>query len=137
MLQFDQTELLFPFSMNYLLDAAAKMTSEEIQNVTRTFMKPECQPAGPPPYMDVSFIETGRLLLDMISYVLGYRTSEHVEGTMLVLLSVYSPGQPPARKFNFAKFIANKIHDQLRKVDRQGVFKYSSYIYHLFMYYQS
>ena len=135
MLHFDQTELLFPFSMNYLLDAAAKMTSEEIQNVTRTFMKPECQPARPPPYMDVSFTETGRLLLDMISYVLGYRTSEHVEGKMLVLLSVYSPGQPPARKFNFAKFIANKIHDQLSKVDRQGVFKYSSYIYHLFMYY--
>ena len=30
MLHFDQTELLFPFSMNYLLDTGAKMTSEEI-----------------------------------------------------------------------------------------------------------
>jgi hypothetical protein len=132
MLHFDQTELLFPFSMNYLLDTGAKMTSEEIQKVTRTFMRPECQPTGPPPYLDVHFTDVGRLLLDMIAYVLGYKTSEHVDETMLVLLAAYSPGQPPARKYNFAKFIANKIHDQLSKVDRQGVFKYSSYIYHLF-----
>jgi len=100
-------------------------------------MKPECQPTGPPPYLDVNFNDVGRLLLDMIAYVLGYRTSEHVDQTMLVLLAAYSPGQPPARKFNFAKFIANKIHDQLFKIDREGIFKYSSYIYHLFMYYQS
>ena len=73
----------------------------------------------------------------MIAYVLGYKNSEHVDRTMLVLLSVYSPHQPPARKYNFAKFIANKIHDQLSKVDRQGVFRYSAYIYHLFMYYHS
>lgn len=137
MLYFDQTELLFPFSMNYLLDTGTKMTSEEIQRVTRTFMRPECQPTGPPPYLDIHFTKVGRLLLDMISYVLGYSTSEHVDQTMLVLLAVYSPGQPPARKYNFAKFIANKIYDQLSKVDRQGVFRYSAYIYHLFMYYQT
>lgn len=73
----------------------------------------------------------------MISSVLGFKTSEHIDETMLVLLSAYSPGQPPSVKYNYAKFIANKIHDQLVKLDREGVFKYSSYIYHLFMYYQS
>jgi len=73
----------------------------------------------------------------MISYVLGFKTSEHVDETVMVLLSSFSQGQPPAIKYNYAKFIANKIHDQLIKLDREGVFKYSSYIYHLFMYYQS
>lgn len=37
MLNFSQTELLFPFSMNYLLDAGAKMTSEEIQKNHQDF----------------------------------------------------------------------------------------------------
>ena len=79
----------------------------------------------------------GKLLVDMISYALGFKTSEHVDETVLVLLSSFSQGQPPAIKYNYAKFIADKIHDQLIKLDRQGVFKYSSYIYPLFMYYQS
>ena len=73
----------------------------------------------------------------MISYVLGFTTSEHVDETVLVLLSSFTQGQPPAVKYNYAKFIANKIHDQLIRLDRQGVFKYSSYIYHFLMYYQS
>lgn len=137
MLHFDQTELLIPFSMSYLLETGEKMTSEEIQKVTRDFMRPECQTTEPPPYLGIHFNDVGKLLLDMIAYVLGYKTSEHVDKTMLVLLSAYSPRQPPARKYNFAKFIANKIHDQLSKVDRQGVFRYSDYIYHLFMYYHS
>ena len=58
--------------------------------------------------------------------------------TVLVLLFAYSPGQPPAVKYNYAKFIANKIHDQLLKLDREGVFQI---LFHtsitFFMYYQS
>jgi len=72
----------------------------------------------------------------MISYVLAFKTSEHIDETILALISSFTPGQPPAIKHNYAKFIANKIHDQLLNLDREGVFKYSSYIYHLFLYYQ-
>ena len=72
----------------------------------------------------------------MISYILGFKTSEYIDETTLVLLSIFTLGQPPAIKYNYAKFIANKIHDQLLNLDREGVFKYSSYIYHLFLYYQ-
>ena len=123
--------------MNYLLDAGTKLSSADIEKITKTFMRADRLPIGPPPFLYVHFNEVGRLLVDMISYVLGFKTSEHIDETMLVLLVAYSPGQPPAYKYNFSKFIANKIHDQLLKVDREGVFKYSSYIYHLFMYYQS
>lgn len=72
----------------------------------------------------------------MISFVLGFKTSDHIDETILVMISIFTPGQPPAVKYNYAKFIANKIHDQLLKLDREGTFKYSSYIYHLFLYYQ-
>lgn len=72
----------------------------------------------------------------MISYLLGFKISEHIDETIMVLLSAYSPGQPLAVKYNYAKFIANKIHNQLLRLDSEGIFKYSSYIYHLFMYYQ-
>ena len=73
----------------------------------------------------------------MISYVLGFKTSEYVDETILALISMFIPGHPPAIKFDFATFIANKIHDQFMNLEREGVFKYTSYIYHLFLYYQT
>jgi len=123
--------------MKYLLDEGSKLSSSEIARITKTFMRADCQPKEPPPFLYVHFNEVGKLLVDMISYVLGFKTSEHVDEIVLVLLSAYNPGQPPTVKYNYAKFIANKIHDQLIKLDREGVFKYSPYIYHMFMYYQS
>jgi len=137
MLNFKHTELLFPFSMNCLLDTGAKFSTADIQKISKTFMSADCQPTGPPPFLQVHFTKVGQLLIDMISYVPGYKTSEHVDETVLVFLAAYSPGQPPAYKYNFDKFIANKIHEKLYKVDREGIFKYSSYIYRMFLYYQS
>lgn len=137
MVNFKQTQLLVPFSMKFLLDEGPKLSSSEISRISKTFMRADRQPTEPPPFLYINFNEVGKLLVDMISSVLGFKTSEHVDEIVLVLLSAYSLGQPPAVKYNYSKFIANKMHDQLVKLDREGVFKYSSYIYHLFMYYQS
>lgn len=123
--------------MNNLLEEASWLPRPKIERIAKTFMKVDCQPKETPPFLYVHFNEVGKLLVDMISYVLGFKTSEHVDETVLVMLSSFSQGQPPAIKYNYAKFIANKIHDQLIKLDREGALKYSSYIYHLFMYYQS
>jgi len=135
MLNFKQTQLLVPLSMKFLLDEGPKLSSSEIAQIAKVFMRADHQPTGPPPFLYMDFNEVGKLLVDMISCVLAFKTSEHIDETILVMLSAYSPGQPPAVKYNYAKFISNKIHDQLMKLDREGVFKYSSYIYHLFMYY--
>ena len=136
MLKFKQTQLLVPLSMKFLLDEGPKLSSSEIARIAKVFMRADRQSTGPPPFLYVCFNEVGKLLVDMISYVLGFKTSEHIDHTILVLLSAFTLGQPPAVKYNYAKFISNKIHDQLLKLDREGVFKYSAYIYHLFMYYQ-
>ena len=99
-------------------------------------MQPDCQPRQPPPYLHVWFNETGRLLVDMISCILGFNTSEYVDETVLVLLSMFAPGQPPAVQYDYATFIADKIHEQFMNLERERVFKYTSYIYHLLLYYQ-
>jgi len=82
------------------------------------------------------FTETGRLILDMISFILGFKTSEYVDETILVTLSMFTTGQPPVVKFDYATFIANKIHAQFMNLEREGVFKYTYFIYHLLLYYQ-
>jgi len=71
----------------------------------------------------------------MIPYILGLNTNEFVDKTILVLLSMFAPGQPPA-VYAYATFVADKIHEQFMNLERERVFKYTSYIYHLLLYYQ-
>ena len=100
-------------------------------------MLPENQPKGPPPYGFAYFTELGKLILNMISFVMGFNTSEYVDHLTLVLLFIFTLGQPPVVKYDFASFIANKIHDQFMRLENDKVFKYSLVIYHLILYYQS
>jgi len=74
-------------------------------------MSPKHQPDGPPPYMQTFFTDMGQLIIDMISSIMGFNTSEFVDELTLVLLSIFTPGQPPAVKYDFTSYIADKIHD--------------------------
>lgn len=99
-------------------------------------MKLDRQPRKPPPFNQVYFNEAGVFITDAISYIFGFKTSEHIDETVLVLMSIFTPRQPPGVKYDYASFIANKIHEQFMNLDRERVFKYTSYIYHLLLYYQ-
>jgi len=66
--------------------------------------------------------------------IMGFNTNEYVDDITLFLLSIFTPGQPPTVKYDYATFIANKIHDQFMSLDREGVFKYTSFIYHFLLY---
>jgi len=123
--------------MGHLVDEGSKLSTVEIDQIAKLFMRPDLQPRESPPFCHVWFNEAGKFIIDMISYVLGFKTSEYVDETILVLMSMFILGHLPAIKFDFATFISNKIHDKFIKLDREGVFKYTSYISHLFLYYQT
>jgi len=123
--------------MGFLLEQASQLPNSEITHIAQMFMKPNCQPTSPPPYLHVLFTENGKLIVDMISFILGFNTSEYVDDITLVLLSIFTPGQPPTIKYDYATFIANKIHEQFINMDREGVFKYTSFIYHLLLYHHA
>ena len=136
MLQFKPTQPLVPLSMKQLLDQASKLCSTKVDRIAKMFMPPECYSRYTLPYLHSWFDETGRLVIDMISYILGFKTSEIVDETVLALMSMFTSGQPPAIKYDYASYIANKIHEQFMNLERERVFKYTSYIYHLLLYYQ-
>jgi hypothetical protein len=137
MLNYSSNRQLYPFTIDFLLDVGSRLSDQDIKIIARKFMKAECQPSGPPPFLYKDFNEVGQLLIDMLTSVLGLTTNEHVDTAVLVMLSAYSPGQIPEIKYNYARHIAIKIHDQLSRLKREGIFKYSSYIYHMFLYYQT
>ena len=92
MLHFKPIQPLAPLSMGYLLEQGSKLSTVEIGRIAKFFMRPDCQPREPPPFHHVWFNEAGRFIIDMISYVLGFKTSEYVDEITLVLISIFTPG---------------------------------------------
>ena len=90
-LQFQPGQALTPLSMGNLLEKLANLSQEELNRLCQTFMLPEHQPKGPPPYGYNFFTDVGRLILNMISSVMGFNTSEYVDQLTLVLLSIFTP----------------------------------------------
>jgi len=136
MIQFHSTEPLAPLSMGYLLEKASQLPTSEIRRIAQIFMLPKHQPKGPPPYLQTFFTDIGKLIVEMISLIMGFNSSEYVDDITLILLSIFTPKQTPAVKYDYVTFIANKIHDQFISLDREGVFKYTSFTYHLLLYHQ-
>ena len=73
----------------------------------------------------------------MLSFILGYTSDEFTDVAILGFLSTLNLGQSPSILFNFARFIAESMHYQLSRLSEEGVFRYSSYLFHLFLYYQT
>jgi len=97
--------------MGDLLEKSVKLSQEELTRLCQIFMSPKHQLDDPPPYMQTFFTYMGQLIIDMISSIMGFNTSEFVDELTLVLLSIFTPGQLPAIKYDFASYIADKIHD--------------------------
>jgi len=130
MLHFKPTQPLVSLSMKKLINKASKLSSTEISRIAKMFMSPECFSKYTLPYHHAWFDETGRIIIDMISYIPGFITSEVVDETVFALMSIFSPGQPPSVMYDYATYIANKIHEQFMNLDRQRVFKFTAYIHH-------
>lgn len=73
----------------------------------------------------------------MIACILGFTTSEYVNELTLAYMSIFIPIQHSAFKFDYATFLADKMHEQFMRLKNERVFKYSSILYHIFVYYQS
>ena len=69
----------------------------------------------------------------MLSFILGYFTNESTLG----FLSTFVPSQPPAVIYNYVEHIADSIHYQLVKLLTKGAFRYTSFFFHMFLYFQA
>ena len=136
MLYFHTAKPLAPLSMMDLLKKAGKLSSTQIIRINQLFVEPSSEAVRTPPIGRVYFNDLGKMLVDLISYVLGYRSCEDADETILAIMSIFSPGMPPAVHYDYAAYITNKIHEQLMNLEREKVFRYTSYIYHLFLFYQ-
>jgi hypothetical protein len=84
------------------------------------------------------FLERQRQIISMISVILGKDDDQVIDNFFLgCLMSICPFTMKPLTKFNYAKFILDKIHYQLSKFETLRSFKYQSYLVHLFLFSQA
>ena len=133
MLHFHTTKPLTPLSIHDLINKGGKLSSAQISQL---FIQPQFEAMSTTLPIAYQYLnELGKMLVDLISYILGYGTYEDVDETIMAMLSIFSPRMSPAVHYDFATYIANKIHEQLMNLEREKVFRYTRYIYHLFLFY--
>ena len=69
--------------------------------------------------------------------MLGYYSDEWVDEPILGFLSIFSTEAKDVVKFNFSQFLADNIHEQFLKFQTEGMFKYSSILVYMFIFYQA
>jgi len=127
-----------PLSIEGLLELYIKLDLPKKSHIFQTFIIEESHTlTDSPPYGATMFSERGRQIITMLSCILGYTTDEHVDEVVITFLSIFFPGKPPTTVYNFAQFIVDRIHEQFIILPNERVFKYSSALFHMFLYYQS
>jgi len=133
MLQLQPGQNLTPILIGDLLDIFPKLTTTNLAEMFQIFIGEEKHiPKDPPPYVYTIFSQFGQDIVAMISSILGYTTSEYIDEIILAFMSIFTPGQPPAVMYDYAKYIVDMMHDQFLRMSDERVFKYSSVLYHIF-----
>lgn len=127
-----------PLSIEILIELYLKLDFPKIFWIFQNFLPSsvETQKSNPP-YLASIFLEWTRHIVSMMSCILGYFADEYIDASIQGFLSIFYPRQCPAFTFNFAQYLSDSIHEQLVKLPEEGMFKYSSILFHMFLYFQS
>jgi len=135
MVQFKTDKPMVPLSLLDLINQGQKtLTEAEILRFNQLFIHKSDRILHPPIF-DGYLNQLGLDLAHMVSAVLGYKSMEFIEETVLVMMLRFAPGRTPIC-YNYATYISDKIHEQFLHLPRERMFRYSSYIFHLILYHQ-
>ena len=135
MLQIQPSPNETPLSIGDLLDLYITLDLVKIRQIFQTFIiEDRHTPTDSPPYAATIFSETSRHIISMLSCILGYTLDEHVDEVILAFLSIFTPRKPLAIMYNYAQFIVDRMHEQFTRLPTERVFKYSSMLFHMFLY---
>ena len=69
--------------------------------------------------------------------LLGYFSDQWVDEPIMGFLSIFSNDQNTTTQFDYSTFLAGNIYEQFMNFTTEGVFKYSSILAYMFLYFQA
>lgn len=82
------------------------------------------------------FPDRTKQITSILSYFPGYNSDQNANEAILGLLSIFFVDSKPIVIYDFSQFLAEAIHEQFLKFNIKEVFKYTSIILYLFLYFQ-
>jgi hypothetical protein len=83
------------------------------------------------------FSTRGNQIISSLCALLGYYSDQWVDERILGFLSIFSNDEQPTTQFNYSTFLSNNIHEQFVNFATKGMFRYSSILAYMFVYFQA
>jgi hypothetical protein len=137
MLQITRAESFSPFTIEILTEMYQKLSFPQRAQIFELFL-PESAPLpkANPPYQSSIFSVKGNQIISSLCSLLGYYSDEWVDEPILGYLSIFSTEESTTMQFDYNSFLAENIHEQLFKFPTEGMFRYSSILAYLFIFFQ-
>jgi hypothetical protein len=89
------------------------------------------------PYHSSMFSEKGNQIISSLCFLLCYLSDKWVDEPILRFLSIFSAEEKATIQFDYNTFLAKNIHDHLFKFPTEGMFRYSSILAYMFVFFQA
>jgi hypothetical protein len=137
MMQIPRDDSASPFNLEILTELYQKMTFPQRAQIFDLFLPPYAQfPSTNPPYPSSMFSNKGNQVISSLSALLGYYSDQWVDESILGFLSIFSTDEKPTTQFDFSTFLADNIHEQFVNFGTEGMFRYSSILAYLYIFFQ-
>jgi hypothetical protein len=137
MLQITRPDSVVPFNLEVLTELYQRMTFPQRAQIFELFSPPSSPiPTTSPPYSSSIFSTKGNQIISAVCALLGYYSDQWVDEPILGFLSIFSNDEQPTTQFDYSTFLATNIHDQFMNFPTEGVFRYSSILAYMFLYFQ-
>jgi hypothetical protein len=138
MLQITRAESASPFNLEILTELYQKMTFPQRAQIFELFFPTSAPiPTTNPPYPSSMFSVKGNQIISALCALLGYYSDQWVDEPILGFLSIFSNDERPTTQFDYSTFLANNIHEQFVNFATEGMFRYSSILAYMFLYFQA
>jgi hypothetical protein len=137
MMQIPRVDSASPFNLEILTELYQKMNFPQRAQILELFLPPSTQfPSINPPYPSSIFSTKGNWIISSLCALLGYFSDQWVDEPILGFLSIFSTDEKPTTQFNFSTFLVNNIHEKFVNFATEGMFRYSSILAYLFVFFQ-
>jgi hypothetical protein len=138
MMQVTRPDSAAQFNLEVLTELYQRMTFPQRAQIFELFSPPSSPiPTTSPPYPSSIFSIKGNQIISAVCALLGYFSDQWVDEPILGFLSIFSNGEQPTTQFDYGTFLAKNIHDQFMNFPTEGVFRYSSILAYMFLYFQA
>jgi hypothetical protein len=138
MMQVTHAESASPFSLEILTELYQRMTFPQRAHIFELFLPTSAPlPSTNPPYPSSMFSTQGNQIISSLCALLGYYSDQWVDEPILGFLSIFSNDEQPTTQFDYSTFLANNIHEQFVNFTTEGMFRYSSILAYMFVYFQA